>query len=127
MKFESIAFYILVVFGFVGMISLGIMLHELSHRTDFQSIAVDGHICFLDIPNNMTLKEFIGLTAYYEPVIYEQNATQYREIGKYTEFKAYTISFGLLAIFFVCLMLVLLRRSDYKYLELYEEWRKNNG
>jgi hypothetical protein len=95
------AFVILVIFGFFGAFILGIVLHEYSHANDFKDVAQNAEICGLVLPNNMG-DLITGEGGYYQFSVPNstENAQKVQEIKKYSELKAYSITF-LVLLFFV--------------------------
>ena len=104
---ERFAFMILIVFGLIGALIAGIILHEYSHASDFNSVAKDEKICGLVLPNNIKdirNSELGSYTfTYYSNPLNEQKVT---EIKRYTELKAYSITFLVAALFFLCVVIL---------------------
>jgi len=87
------------------------------NKEDFKSISDNGYACLLEIPDNMTFKQIVMLNGAYYPHINEENRTQYNNIRKYTEYKAYGIDVILIILFVLCFFIVYSKRKDFKYLE----------
>lgn len=112
-KFESIAFYILLIFAFIGFLSLSTFLHELSHKNDMKNIAEEGSICLLNIPDNISLKEkLFNLYGSYnfEYPINNETISILDKIKKTTEYKAYKYDFLLGAVLIICYITVIYKR-----------------
>lgn len=108
---ERSAVTILLSFSIFGLLMFGNILHEYSHKKDFEGIAYDDSFCFLEMPANITLKEiFVSKVAHYKFFYYPENQTQVDEINEYTEKKAYTYNVIIGIIFFVCFVIVFYNR-----------------
>jgi len=104
--FEKIALIVVILFGFIGAIITGIVIHEYSHAMDFREVAANSEVCGLVLPTSV--KDIMSTKAGY--FSFEFNATddnqKVLQIGKYTEIKAYTFSFLVLLIFIICFAIV---------------------
>ena len=93
---RKIAIIIVLLFSLFGVIIFQALVHELSHKQDFKGIAINDSICLLNYPQS-----FWDLEGSYN-YQYTNNIAE-QEVMKYTEYKAYTISFLILMIYFTCL------------------------
>lgn len=88
---------IISLFALIGVLSVGILLHELSHERDFRYVSNSGKICLI---------EYKGLGGFYEFNVNAYNSESIEDIRKYTEIKAYAINAILLYILIQCLIIV---------------------
>lgn len=104
---EGASLLIVIFFGLFGAIALGVVLHEYSHAQDFAQIAKNDQICALSLPTKPSQIVSNGL-AYYSFEVEEgsEREIKAKEISKYTEVKAYSITIAVLALFIVCLEVV---------------------
>jgi len=92
-KMTKFAIIILFLFSLFGVIIFQALVHELSHKQDFKDVVINGSICLLNYPSSLW-----DLEASYD---YQYtNKTAEQEVMKYTEYKAYTISFLILIVYF---------------------------
>ena len=104
---DGICLVFLFLFALFGTVMSGIILHELSHKKDFQGLVFDDSLCLLAYPGNITVKElFHSCAGYYSFYTKPGNETQVEEIAKYTEVKAYSITIGVVAVFIFCVIIV---------------------
>jgi hypothetical protein len=100
---EGVAILVIALFGLFGALVFGAILHEYSHSYDFKDIAENEKICGFVLPNKIN-KVFSELGYYsFSMNNTEQNTEKLEKIGKYTEFKAYVITFLVLLVFVVSL------------------------
>lgn len=92
-----IVFFVLFLFSLFGMFIGGNIVHELSHKHDFSSIAYDDEVCILEYGG-----ESVASYSFYQ-----NNQTEYDKISKHTEIKAYSMSSIVYLIYFVCLFVIL--------------------
>lgn len=106
-----VAFVVFSIFAYLGMFYTGNFIHEASHRFDMQHIAEDGYICVLEIPDfaNVTWKEWmLGKVATYNYWVNQTDKVELERIREFTEYKAYSINFGLSLVFGLLFLVVLL-------------------
>lgn len=84
MKLKTIAFIIVALFSFIGLLVFSTFAHELSHRQDLKGAVVEDELCFMKMP-------FDGTMGYYS-WSETKNQTELKRVEKYTEYKAYAIS-----------------------------------
>lgn len=72
---------------FVGCYFTLIVSHELVHFLDFKDHVIEGDICIVQWPPFTN-----GAAAYYEFDYYDNTYQEIEEIGKTTEFKAYSLN-----------------------------------
>ncbi len=104
---EGLALLVFVLFGLFGALVLGAVLHEYSHASDFKSIAEDEKLCGLVLPNKIS-SLFSGEIGYYLFSLRDEgiNYKEFKQIEKYTEYKAYGISIVVLLVFVACFEIV---------------------
>jgi len=108
---ERISFFIFFLFAIVGLILSGNLLHEWSHKQDFEKVAIDGYICMLEIPDNVSIKHlFMSRMASYHWTYLVEDQEEVEKIKSYTEKKAYTLEIILILIFIASWYLILLKR-----------------
>ncbi len=111
---------ILILFAVIGVILTGNILHELSHKQDYEGFAYDDTVCALIMDNNLTIDSTFtwngmksifgddeGRIAFYS---YRYNSTsekEVKEINAWTEKKAYFINFIIFIFFLICFIAVL--------------------
>jgi len=100
-KFEDLAIFVVAIFGLFGAIFIGTIIHEYSHAYDFKDLASDERICGLVLPKlNGDLFQEVG---YYSFIAEDNKEQDVLTAAKYTEIKAYSLSFVIIAFFLVCL------------------------
>jgi hypothetical protein len=100
----AIALVVLILFGLVGAILVGVILHEYSHAADFKDIAKEQEICGLVLPNSLG-DSLTGDLGYYTFSLKDtsESKQQYEKVKEYTEYKAYALSTLVLVVFMICL------------------------
>lgn len=123
-KLKSIAFTIVIIFGFFGAFVVGTILHEYSHYNDFKEIAKDNQICGLNLPLSLNIS-YSTAAGYYQYQIKPDNETsnntlKYENIHKHTEFKAYLLESTIAFIFvvFATISIINYRDNNKNYGEL---------
>lgn len=97
MKVSNVSFYVLIIFAFIGMVSLSTIAHEYSHNLDYTKLALSQSVCLLPMP----IIEWNDAIGEYR-FTYNQSDTEIKEeIDKYTEIKAYSVSIIIAALFTV--------------------------
>lgn len=103
--FTKICYALTIVFLVSGMLFLAVVLHEVSHKHDMQVLEGEhGEIVFF--PSNQENSSFFtkAMASYqttYAPT--DENIAKEKEIEKYTEYKAYFITFIILLTFLYAL------------------------
>lgn len=106
-KVVIIAYLILLLFAFFGLVVGGNLIHELSHQQDFKEYTYNNNICYLALPSNFTIKNFFsGSGAFYSYSNTDENQREIDRISRYTEWKAYGLDGVLAFIFIISLIIV---------------------
>lgn len=87
---------IIIFFVLSGVIFIGNLLHELSHKVDFKDYAEEEELCILTYPK-LWINE--GVVAYYKFDYNSSFKEEVKETSGYTEFKAYFLNTLLLILF----------------------------
>lgn len=118
-----LCFVVMFIFSFAGMVLIGNIFHELSHRDDLNDIAEDGMLCFFEAPNDFNLLRW-NEVAYYNFRLNKSviNVTErYNEIAKTTEIRAYfkdsIVSLVFIFSLFVIALYLIINYFDKKYLK----------
>lgn len=109
------------------MVVVSTLSHEYSHKLDLKDYVYQGEICYLSFPENITFNNLfndaIGYYSYYENESYSE---EIKQVKKYTEIKAYSITFGIIIIFLVCVIIEIFRRIKTKdavdFYNYFNEW-----
>src|SRR3989338_8764845 len=102
---EGASLLIVSFFGLFGALALGVVVHEYSHAQDFSGVAAESEICALSLPTDFSKIALTGLAYYsFKPIPGKEREAE--RIGKYTEFKAYSITLAVLLLFVICLEVV---------------------
>lgn len=112
----TISFFVVVLLAVFGVVMLGTILHEFSHRQDLHKIVNDDFICALIIPGNMSLSSMIKSESplgIYHYTFNDSNKEEIKEIGSWTEKKAYFINY-IIGIFFIACYLIVLNEWSKK-------------
>lgn len=93
------------------MITTATFFHEWYHRADFAGLVKDGEMAIFIIPDNSSIKDVfstwaIGTYSYSYDL---NNSQEVERIGKYTEYKAYSITL-LIVIMFIVIEIVVVNR-----------------
>ena len=113
-RFEPFAFAIVIFFSILGVSFFSIILHELSHYQDMHEIILQDDICILNMPT--TFDAVLTSAAGYYSYNYNYSNLTIRDkvddTGVWTESKAYTISFLIMALFTVLMIVIVKRRVE---------------
>lgn len=93
---KEIAYIIVVIFGFIGSMFVGTIIHELSHKEDYKLIALNGNICLLELEE---------LRGYYRFSYDSEYKEDYNRISQYTEIKAYFLD-GFVFLLFISALII---------------------
>jgi len=108
-------FFIFFLLSLFAVSILSITIHEYSHYLDFkQANVTTKEICILNLPTNLSnfdLNSGIGYNSFEYDM---KNEELVQDINKYTEIKAYAISF-------IFLLLFLIISFKYKFIKLEDE------
>ena len=108
---ERIAFSVVILFSFIGLLLSSIIIHEYSHYFDYRGKVVDEEICGLSLPkiteNSFNLNTVLG---FYSFSYNQKDSKEIQEIGKTTEIKAYFLNFIIFLAFDICLAIVVIQR-----------------
>lgn len=108
---ERIAFSIIILFSFLGILFFGVIVHEYSHYFDYRGKVTDEELCGLSLPkfteNSLDLDSALG---FYKFSYNEANSKEIQEIDKTTETKAYFINFIIFLAFDACIAIVIIQR-----------------
>ena len=103
---EKLAFILLVLFSIPGLVLVGTLVHEFSHKQDYKDLAINQSICAFYIPEASLSNLFsMRVGSYY----FTYNATnetlaKIEEIDRYSEKKAYFLEFLVALIYGFCLI-----------------------
>ena len=100
-----ISFSIFFLFALIGMLGLNTILHEYSHKRDFQSVEPYDETITINIP--LSFSEFYKTNGEYSFYYDLNNSEEVEDISKFTELKAYSLS-GVIVIFFSLCFLVII-------------------
>lgn len=110
-KIESFAFFILMIFSFIGTMVISVATHELVHFQDYKEIATKGELCLFNIPtNHSTMLDLRAKIGYYHFCNLPEDDDKEAEIDKYSEKKAIFFNLIPVIIFIVCLIIILNKR-----------------
>ena len=108
--FKHICFFIIILFALVGVFFTGNILHELSHKQDFEGLVYDDSVCILSLPKNISLNnlasESFSSVAFYQYYYNQEDKKEIYEIKEWTEKKAYFFNFLILLVFIICYIIV---------------------
>jgi hypothetical protein len=85
---QIVSKFILVVFLFNGVLITSIVMHELSHKEDLKKYVDDDYICIVGL-DKVNFLNSGGMYTYK----HSENKEIINNIEKWTEYKAYSISF----------------------------------
>lgn len=131
MKVESIAFSVVIIFAVFGALMMGIILHEMSHRNDFEELSTgDSYICFFSVPEDFQLHHLWSyIPAYYHLEADAEDTAEVMKVNSYTEYKATGITILIYLLFIICFGIVLFKRwkneRKIKYLQREHDSRKS--
>ena len=91
-----VAFFVLILFSYAGVILVSIAAHEFSHVQDYKDFAVKGSICLFAIGNLSEAGFYL-----HQDVINNESQQIYERINTYTELKAYTIGIAIGIIYLI--------------------------
>ena len=121
MKFiAGVCFTLLFIFGIIGAIFVGTVLHEYSHMNDIRSSGIPLQSEKIDIHIPLDWKDLVSpdfASGSYEFTLDYTNKDIkiVDNIKKYTEIKAYAISILFLIIFVACFAYVLLKFDEFSW------------
>lgn len=102
-KLEIFAFALFAMFGLAGAVLTSIVFHEYTHAYDFKEVAQNDEICGLVLPKSAD--DVLNSEGGYYKFGYKNNPEtieKVENIQKYTELKAYSITFFVLLLFVAC-------------------------
>ena len=103
---ERFAFIFMIICSLAGLVLISTLIHEFSHKQDYEDLAINQSICAFFIPDASLSNLFkMKIGGYY----FTYNATnetlmKITEIGKYSEKKAYFLEFLFVLIYGFCLI-----------------------
>jgi hypothetical protein len=103
------AFVFVFICGFMGILFASTVLHEYSHMRDMRATGANfsDETIVINIP--LELKDMVWESGgVYSTKVNLENLKIANEKMKWTEYKAYTISLLMIAIFFICMMIILM-------------------
>lgn len=102
-KIENLFLSILIIFSVLGVILFINLVHESMHKFDVRDInKSQEYMCLLNFPFNLTFKHFLtGDAAYYNISYNKKDNSLVKEKWKYTELKAYFVSWTIAIIYIV--------------------------
>lgn len=134
--FDAIAFKLVMMFAIIGACMSAIAIHELIHKYDYQKVnfeKIDEEICIMNFPTTFgELFNTKSSAGYYHYSYYQSNMTnqtreEYKEVEKYSEVKAYTLTILILAGFLIAWMSVVYKNMRENSQEDWEEYEKQYG
>ena len=102
------SFVVLMFFAVIGVFTSHLVVHELSHWQDFKQVTSDSEIYLFRVGGNLTFANFLG--GVYYPNLMKGSMEEYRRIDRYTEWKAYSISAGIVIFFLASALAVFTSR-----------------
>ncbi len=105
---RNLAFAIVLVFSFFGMVVFGIIVHEYSHYSDYKGEVTKSELALV-LPQSFS--ELSNFNAGYFKFSYSsENKDKIQEIAQTTEAKAYLINILVFLVFDICLLAVIINQ-----------------
>jgi hypothetical protein len=109
----GISWAMMFIVGVSGIMFLQVLFHEYSHYNDLHSFVKNDSIClfYIENPSKLALTQFEGRYSYQ---VEDNSSQQWLRADRTTEYRAYTVTFGVLLLFGLCFMSILLKFVDMK-------------
>lgn len=133
-KLKYVPFVLLVLLAGIGMLYFSTLFHEYVHYHDYKDVResfVEQELCLFNIPiENVTLNKILfGASGYYgfsydgrdDELIQEID-----KISKWTEYKAYAVSFLVMIVYFIgvfSLVLLIIKQKEAEDDIAFLEWK----
>ena len=106
---DSIYFYCLMMFAFIGLITSINIVHEYTHMFEFNKLdKINDNLCALNLPTLNNLKDYTAIGTY--EFSFKGQKELYNKLDKNSELKAYLFSLFPLIFFMICWCIVIYRR-----------------
>ena len=102
------SFAVLMFFAVIGVFTSHLVVHELSHWQDFKQITSNSEIYLFRVGGNLTFANFLG--GVYYPNLTRGSMDEYRRIDRFTEWKAYSVSVGIVLFFLTSAFVVFISK-----------------